>query len=511
MATVTVHDALRLALPVGSSVAAGSAGLQRPVSWPAVARAVAPLFSDLRGNEFALVSVRVLRESDPPLALHTLIERLAAVPIAALAVVGRVDDTAVSAADRLRIPLIQLPDDSDIRAVDRELQRLVSDFDAQTDRRAAQLALELGELALTEAGIPAMIDMLAARTGRAVTLYSAKGEVFCTDTQRDPRTTVPDYTPTIGMTTHLGVDFACEPLRAGDRLLGYIVFIGPALTAADTATLKRTTMALALEYTKSQAVHAVEARFRGNFVEHVLSGQLSNPLTIQQRAREFGYDLRHGQRATLCAAEGDARRALQRQFGVLVDGLTQNIPWIEHHNGILCFVPDGVAAAHAPALTATISAQLRTTIPTVRILQGRIVYRIDEWKRSVAEAEQLLRLPDAGQHTTTTYESIGAYQLLLPVADRDDTRRFYHTHLGALLAYDQEQNAELMHTLVVYFDCSGNLARTAETLHVHRNTLLYRLTRISQILTIDLEDPETRLSLWLSVKLHRLFTTTHTE
>ena len=102
MATVTVHDALRLALPVGSSVAAGSAGLQRPVSWPAVARAVAPLFSDLRGNEFALVSVRVLRESDPPLALHTLIERLAAVPIAALAVVGRVDDTAVSAADRLR-------------------------------------------------------------------------------------------------------------------------------------------------------------------------------------------------------------------------------------------------------------------------------------------------------------------------------------------------------------------------------------------------------------------------
>jgi purine catabolism regulator len=58
---------------------------------------------------------------------------------------------------------------------------------------------------------------------------------------------------------------------------------------------------------------------------------------------------------------------------------------------------------------------------------------------------------------------------------------------------------------VAYFHSSGNLARTAEALHVHRNTLLYRLTRISQICAIDLEDPETRLCIWISVKFHPLF------
>ncbi|MFN5935368.1 MAG: helix-turn-helix domain-containing protein [Roseiflexaceae bacterium] len=41
-------------------------------------------------------------------------------------------------------------------------------------------------------------------------------------------------------------------------------------------------------------------------------------------------------------------------------------------------------------------------------------------------------------------------------------------------------------------------------MHVHRNTLLYRLTRIAQICHVDLEDAETRLSLWVALKLHRL-------
>jgi purine catabolism regulator len=503
MSSVTVHDALRLALPVGSTVVAGSTGLQRSMSWPAVARAVAPLFADLRGGEFALISARVLRDSDPPLALQTLIERLSSVPVSAVAVAGRVDDAARAVADTLAIPLIQLSDDTDIRDVDRELQRLVSDFDAQTDRRAAQIALELGELALTGAGMPAMVDLLASRMGRLVTLYSANGAVFCADTLRDPRVIVPDYTPTVGRSSQHGYDSVCEALRAGDRTLGYIVLTGVGLTSADAATLRRTTMALALEFTKTQAVTAVEARFRGNFVEQVLTGQLTDPMVIQQRAREFGYDLSAGQRATLFVAGGQLRVALQRQFGAWVDRLPQNIPWIEHQHGILCFVPE--AAVNPSALISQLATVVRATIPAVRVVQGRVVHRSDDWKQSVSDALQLVTLPLGGSEQPLTYDAIGVYQLLLPIAAQVDTKVFYRHQLTALLLYDREQNGELMHTLITYFDCSGSLARTSEALHVHRNTLLYRLNRISQILSIDLEDPEARLCLWLAVKLHHLY------
>lgn len=505
MADVTVHDAIRLALPIGTTVLAGANGLHRLVSWPVIARAVAPLFTDLRGNEFALVSIRSLRDIDPPLSLSMLIERLVSVPIAALAVVGSVDEGAIAMADSHGLPLLNLADDVDIRNVDRELQRLVSDFEAQTDRRAAQIALEMGELALNGAGIAAMVNVLARRTGRFVSLYSAKSELVCADTIRSQHTIVPDYVPTEGSRTVHGYQFYCEVLRAGEQILGYSVIFGTSLTDSDKATIKRATMALALEFTKALALSAVEARFRGNFVEQVLSGQLRDPLTIQQRAREFGYDLKNPQRATLMCADPPQVLFFQSLFAKTIHAQSIHVPWIEHNAGVLLFVAQDELLSDSNGVFSLLTAALRAQCPSLRIVQGRSSANVEDWKHSVHDAEQVRKLPGAGKTAVATFDSIGVYQLLLSMVQHDDAYTFYWRHLGPLLEYDREQNAELIQTLVAYFHSSGNLARTAESLHVHRNTLLYRLTRISQICAIDLEDPETRLCIWISVKFHPLF------
>ena len=58
-----------------------------------------------------------------------------------------------------------------------------------------------------------------------------------------------------------------------------------------------------------------------------------------------------------------------------------------------------------------------------------------------------------------------------------------------------------------FFANLGNLTRTAEALHVHRNTLLYRLGRIKEISGLNLEDAEERLALWLALKAHRVLRT----
>jgi purine catabolism regulator len=508
MSDVTVHDAIRLALPIGTTVLAGAQSLHRLISWPVVARAVAPLFTDLRGNEFALVSIRSLRDIDPPLSLSTLIERLVSVPIAALAVVGNVEEGAIALAEHNGLPLLNLADDVDIRNVDRELQRLVSDFEAQTDRRAAQIALEMGELALSGAGIPAMVDVLARRTGRCVSVYSAKSELVCADTVRNKNTIIPDYIPVEGLCVLHGFQFYCEVLRAGEQILGYGVIFGSSLTPSDKATIKRATMALALEFTKASALRAAEARFRGNFVEQVLSGQLIDPLTIQQRAREFSYDLKNPQRATLFCTDTLNVMQLQTVFAKVLMERSIHVPWIEHEAGILCFVAADEQHTAPNTVLAQLCDALRVQCPSVRIVQGRGSVKIEDWKHSVHDAEQVRMLPGTGNTTVTTFDTIGVYQLLLSMVQQEDAYVFYRRHLGQLLDYDREQNAELLQTLLTYFQCSGNLARTAETLHVHRNTLLYRLTRISQICGVDLEDPEIRLCLWISVKFHPLFSQT---
>jgi purine catabolism regulator len=70
-----------------------------------------------------------------------------------------------------------------------------------------------------------------------------------------------------------------------------------------------------------------------------------------------------------------------------------------------------------------------------------------------------------------------------------------------LIAYDSERNAELVATLEGFFACHGNLSQTAARLHIHRNTLTYRLEQIATITQLDLDDPDARFSLHLALKL----------
>ena len=84
---------------------------------------------------------------------------------------------------------------------------------------------------------------------------------------------------------------------------------------------------------------------------------------------------------------------------------------------------------------------------------------------------------------------------------------FYRATLASLAEYDRLQDAELLKTLEAFFANLTNLTRTAQALHVHRNTLLYRLGRIAEISGLDLEDAEDRLALWLALKAHRVLLT----
>ncbi len=75
------------------------------------------------------------------------------------------------------------------------------------------------------------------------------------------------------------------------------------------------------------------------------------------------------------------------------------------------------------------------------------------------------------------------------------------TTLAPLLAYDQEQGGDLVHTLAVYFRAGMNLSRAATALFLHRNSLYYRLAHIQALTGLSLDDETHRLWLHLAVVL----------
>jgi hypothetical protein len=57
--------------------------------------------------------------------------------------------------------------------------------------------------------------------------------------------------------------------------------------------------------------------------------------------------------------------------------------------------------------------------------------------------------------------------------------------------------SEYLDTLRAYLASNGNISTMAERLHVHNNTVRYRVARLTKDFDLDLDDPQKRLWLWL--------------
>lgn len=60
--------------------------------------------------------------------------------------------------------------------------------------------------------------------------------------------------------------------------------------------------------------------------------------------------------------------------------------------------------------------------------------------------------------------------------------------IQALIEKDKEKNTELYHTFRMYLLCENNISETAARLHIHRNTLIYRLKQIQKYIKRDIND-----------------------
>jgi purine catabolism regulator len=173
----------------------------------------------------------------------------------------------------------------------------------------------------------------------------------------------------------------------------------------------------------------------------------------------------------------------------------------------------GQTMARARQVIEEVRAQLAVRTPSgavgagiSRTATGLIGLR-DAYREAKDAMSIAAQLGDA--ETTTYYGDLKLYQLLLSVKDRnlEHLRRFYSESLLPLVEHDERKQGELIRTLNGFFEANGNLAKAATDLDVHRNTLVYRLERISELTGLDLNDADNRLILHLALKVQRVLAT----
>ncbi|MEU1128127.1 helix-turn-helix domain-containing protein, partial [Streptomyces sp. NPDC005899] len=164
------------------------------------------------------------------------------------------------------------------------------------------------------------------------------------------------------------------------------------------------------------------------------------------------------------------------------------------------------AALHADALLAAVREPLSAGLAD----DGRLtlgvsaaVHSAEGLRGALEEARHARRVAAArpGPVCAAGHHELASHVLLLPFVPDDVRRAFTARLLDPLRDYDRRHRAELIETLEAFLDCDGSWTRCAARLHLHVNTLRYRVGRIEQLTGRDLSRLEDKLDFFLALRM----------
>ncbi|MFE9246065.1 PucR family transcriptional regulator [Nocardiopsis sp. NPDC006938] len=128
---------------------------------------------------------------------------------------------------------------------------------------------------------------------------------------------------------------------------------------------------------------------------------------------------------------------------------------------------------------------------------------VAELRGAAVEARHARRLAElrGGRSRVIAGAEIDSHELLLASVPEEVQTSYRERLLGPLLEYDRDHRSELVDTLERFLAHSGSWQRCAAAMHVHVNTLRYRIGRVEELTGRDLSSLEHRVDLFLALKL----------
>lgn len=536
--SATLQSLLRFALPLGTSIAAGEPEML--INWAVTVRAQPPAFPDIYGGELALLSMDVLRGYDSRITLAAVIQSLAEVKVNGVAVEGDISQTAITVANENGICLLALPDQSNLSGIERAVNKLILNQASQLTERAIEIQRQLTRLSAENRDLNSLLQVIARATAKPIVIHDDAGvlmaQVYPSVIRRGTtgRTLVQSL-PYSAFQKWLEADSPASQgaivpspigyttvLKVEKRVAGYLSLVDKSEGIDDFDRLVLTYGAdvCAIELAKNRAIASAVEQARGDWVQMWLSGTPADDDLLATRAQQAGFDPESLFVVSVFRAVTDNGHSLPLEslMSLVRDDMTRR-----QTGGAVGQYVDVIVVLYPlenlsqTVRTRAIIEELRTQLamrtpsglvaagisrPTEGLSRLREAYR--EAKDAVGIAHEL-----GDAEKTTFYGDLKLYQLLLALKDRnlEHMRRFYNETLGPLVEHDLRKQSDLVRTLNGFFEANGNLAKAAQDLDVHRNTLVYRLERISELTELDLNDADNRLILHLALKIQRVLAT----
>jgi sugar diacid utilization regulator len=529
---------------------AGRTGAVTRVEWVAP-WSVATRQDDPLGG--VLVHAHAEELSDDEVTVTRAAERLAARGAAALLVDGH-EAVAADAVAAVQLPLVTMTD----RVPFATLNRLVADLTLARETHVLRYGLSvhraLAELLYRGAELGALCSQMARMSQRPVAVFDSHGQLAALEQQKksvEPadlarafaeqadalgtREVPDDLHPQVAQVRLGDRELACivTPIVPGGRHDGWILLLEdsddphPHDLAEHRVLVEQAAPIVGTEMLRLRSVQRAKEQARGDFVHGLLHGRFATLEDISARAAHYEFPVRSWFGVLIASGmtvPGDADSpARLQQVAVQAARL---LPEQERHTqaamvgDVLVVVreaarrgtmgtPEAAIATiadYATALHSYLSRRRDQGSRPVRVTYGRPVVGALAIPDSYREArmahglQQRLNLPPV-----CGYQEMRVHAVLEDVAASRTGRSFAADVLGPL----RDPNVgDLESAVLAYVASGGNVNGASRDLHIHRNTMLYKLDRASRLLGMDLRQADNQFAVWLAHTLDLLANTT---
>ncbi|MFC3040470.1 PucR family transcriptional regulator [Virgibacillus xinjiangensis] len=260
-------------------------------------------------------------------------------------------------------------------------------------------------------------------------------------------------------------------------------------------------------------VRAISASYRGLFWQ-LLTGDLEEVKDMKDQARRLGMQLDGRLSMVIMEFSEEVTETIEKHANYLAETLddVQVVCRMFDHNQLLLLVrlprqgdTGDYLNRYIDDFTQLISARLH--IDAVHGSGGNICHSVRQIPNSYSEALHVLELKRKFPEELARinlYQELGIYQFIEDLLDMQMNSRYKNIKLERLKEYDRKNHTAMLQTLKAYLEFDSNVQQAAKHLHVHPNTLNYRLKRISEVGGIDLMSPDQKVTAYLDLKVENI-------
>ena len=558
---LTLREAMTLVEPLKKSrVIGGESGLDHVLQSVNVME-VPDILEWVHPGELLVTTMYPLR--DDAAAIESLVPRLAEKGLAGLAVTpsGYLDEfppAMIRAANDLGFPLIELPQRVSFIDIIQPITSEILRLQASELRQSEEMHRQFIELVLSGGTYRDISQGIAQRVNRPVTIVDrfrrvlgegfimghapvhkpfvreeVDGDHYLNDLYRPQTLSQIEGSEAVlrvvegpaGVVEHVACPVLVGPMTLGEIIVWGRLPEGP--QSMELMAIEHGTTVVALKMMEMRSIAEAEERFRNEILEGLLAANPDERTRAIQLSNDLGSHLVPPYAVVLVGPDSPPGTALTQVESLEKRNIDSSLHLCERyiralqpsascwHQGprlvvFLAFPKSGFAESRTrlvPELQ-TICDRIRLENEPYTVSMGisPVVFDLDDFRLAYECARQSLQIGSASQARgagqVTPYENLGLFRIVSLAESPAGLERFCLDAIGPLLAYDRENDTQLVVTLRTFLEQNQNSAKSAKLLFIHYNTLRYRLDRAKEILGDFLEDPQQRLEIELALQLH---------